>query len=205
MEPTSGNTGVGLAFIAAARGYKLIVTMPEDSSIERRILLKAFGATVLLTDSSQSMRGAIHKAESIVSSNPDQYYTLSQFSNPNNVRCHYETTGPEIWKDCGGDISALPSSFPGAGAAGTASFIPQSDRGPTRAGGEALVDYFVAGIGTGGTISGVGKFLKEVSGNQCQVIGVEPEESSVLQGGKPGFHQIQVRTSRAPSSGRIPS
>jgi cysteine synthase len=155
VEPTSGNTGIALAFVAAARGYSLILTMPETMSIERRNMLKAYGAQVILTPGDQGMRGAIERAESIAAEHPE-YFLPQQFKNPANPAIHAATTGPEIWDDTDGTI-----------------------------------DVLVAGVGTGGTITGVSRCIKKVKGKAIESIAVEPADSPVLSGGKPGKHKIQ--------------
>ena len=162
IEPTSGNTGIALAFVASARGYPITLVMPESYSLERRTVVRAFGARLVLTDASKGMDGAIEKAEEMVAADPDRYVMPNQFKNPANPEIHFKTTGPEIWEDSGGAI-----------------------------------DVLVAGIGTGGTITGVSRYIKQVQGKKIVSVGVEPAASPVItqilnrQPVRPKLHNIQ--------------
>lgn len=154
IEPTSGNTGIGLAAVAATRGYRVVLTMPDTMSVERRNLLKAFGAEIVLTEGKKGMQGSIEKALEL-NSQIEGSIIAGQFYNPQNPKVHYDTTGPEIWRDCDGNV-----------------------------------DIFIAGVGTGGTLSGVGKYLKEQSSN-VKIVAVEPFDSPLLSKGQAGSHGIQ--------------
>ncbi|MBI5017017.1 MAG: cysteine synthase A [Deltaproteobacteria bacterium] len=156
VEPTSGNTGIALAYVCAARGYPLTLTMPETMSLERRKMLQAFGAQLVLTPGSEGMKGAIRRAQEMADGEPERYFLPNQFRNPANPEIHFRTTGPEIWSDTAG-----------------------------------AVDVLVAGVGTGGTITGVSRYLKNEQKKAIRSVAVEPANSPVLSGGSPGPHRIQ--------------
>jgi cysteine synthase A len=156
VEPTSGNTGIALSFVCAARGYRLLLTMPETMSLERRKMLAAFGAELVLTPGSEGMGGAIRRAQEMADADPEGVYMPNQFKNPANPEIHFQTTGPEIWDDTGGQV-----------------------------------DILVAGVGTGGTITGVSRYIKQAKAHTLRSVAVEPANSPVLSGGSPGPHKIQ--------------